>query len=270
VPLRPIILAINMQVHTVTQGLSTSDASGRSGRSAKLLVSVRDATEAGIAVKAGADWIDVKEPSRGALGRSDTATIGEVAARVAGRRPVSAAAGELDDLAPEIVGEMAEISGLQLVKIGLAGVAGSPDWITRWYRVIEQFRDVAIQVAAVAYADWRRAAAPPPETIIAHAVGRCDALLVDTFDKLGPATTDLLAPESLADLVAAAHQAGMLTVLAGRLSGQSLRLAATANPAYVGVRGAVCRGNRTSAIDARLVREARATVLDPHTFREIA
>ena len=40
-----------------------------------LLVSVRDAAEAGNAVAGGAALIDVKEPARGALGRADDAIV---------------------------------------------------------------------------------------------------------------------------------------------------------------------------------------------------
>ncbi len=39
----------------------------------RLLVSVRSAAEAEIALSAGADLIDVKEPSRGSLGAADPA-----------------------------------------------------------------------------------------------------------------------------------------------------------------------------------------------------
>src|SRR5690242_18461623 len=61
----------------------------------KLLVSVRSAAEAQAALTGGASLIDVKEPARGSLGRADAATLTDVLRMVAGRRPVSAALGEL-------------------------------------------------------------------------------------------------------------------------------------------------------------------------------
>jgi len=67
----------------------------------KLLVSVRDAAEARAALVGGADLIDVKEPSRGSLGRAEADTIAAVAHAVGGRTPVSAALGELRDWADE-------------------------------------------------------------------------------------------------------------------------------------------------------------------------
>ena len=64
---------------------------------AGLLVSVRSVAEAEIALAGGAAIIDVKEPSRGALGRADDTIIADIVRSVAGRAPVSAALGELID-----------------------------------------------------------------------------------------------------------------------------------------------------------------------------
>src|SRR5215468_9568595 len=87
-----------------------------------LLISVRDAAEAEAALRGGADVIDVKEPRRGSLGRADAATIAAVVACVAGRRPVSAALGELVEPGSEAVPG----PGLSFVKWGLAGTASLP------------------------------------------------------------------------------------------------------------------------------------------------
>src|SRR6516162_9005987 len=92
-------------------------------RTPRLLVSVRNATEAEAALAGGAHLIDVKEPARGPLGRADEATIAAVVRRVAGRRPVSAAMGEL---APN-AGPGAP-PGLAYVKWGLAGRACNAGW----------------------------------------------------------------------------------------------------------------------------------------------
>ena len=52
----------------------------------RLLVSVRSAAEAEAALSGGASVIDVKEPTRGALGRADDAVIADVVRSPAGRR----------------------------------------------------------------------------------------------------------------------------------------------------------------------------------------
>src|SRR4051812_30438336 len=81
-----------------------------------LLVSVRSAAEAEAALAGGADLIDVKEPARGPLGRADDAVIDAVVASVAGRRPVSAALGELAERGGPLP------AGCRYVKWGLAGL----------------------------------------------------------------------------------------------------------------------------------------------------
>ena len=50
----------------------------------RLLVSVRSAAEAEAALTGGASVIDVKEPTRGALGRADDGVIADVIGAVAG------------------------------------------------------------------------------------------------------------------------------------------------------------------------------------------
>src|SRR5262245_65855688 len=96
-----------------------------------LLVSVRSAAEAEVALAGGATLIDVKEPARGSLGRADDMTIAAVLHVVAGRRPVSAALGELVDKS-----SLPRCSGLAFVEWGLAGAArldwrGDVEWPLR-------------------------------------------------------------------------------------------------------------------------------------------
>ena len=64
------------------------------------LASVRDAAEAEIALLAGADIIDLKDPAQGALGAVDLETTqARSCARSSGRVPVSATIGDLPDAA---------------------------------------------------------------------------------------------------------------------------------------------------------------------------
>src|SRR5689334_6343190 len=133
---------------------------------AELLVSVRTPHEAEVAQAAGASIIDVKEPARGSLGRADDDTIAAVIAEVGGSRPVSAAMGEL--LEERCC--FAE-PGLSFLKWGLAGCHGSTSWQTKLRDRISQARQInpSCEAVVVAYADWRRASAPPPEEVCAFA-----------------------------------------------------------------------------------------------------
>ena len=231
----------------------------------RLLVSVRSAAEATIAAEAGAAIIDVKEPQRGSLGAADGETIDQIAAAIGGRVPLSVALGELEG--PE--GRPVWQSRVQFAKLGLAGCARLPDWQSRWKKVIDELPGGTKPVAVV-YADWPAAAAPEPEEVLRAALTfGCCAVLIDTFDKCGPALFDWLPPARLRPFVAKVRERGMLVVLAGSLDERSLRQALTLDADFVAVRGAACRDGRRSEIDpsrvrrlVRLCRDRRESFVD--------
>lgn len=225
----------------------------------RLLVSVRSVVEAREALEAGVDLIDLKEPARGSLGPVDAQTIADVVAAIGGRAPLSAAAGELRDIDNAEPGATCSLQhlpdGIAYAKLGLAGCAGWADWPRRWAQWIERLPETVAPVAVV-YADWREAAAPAPEEILTHAAALgCRAVLIDTA---GKSHGDLLHHFPRAELrrfAAEIRGAGLLSVLAGSLSWESLASVLDLQPDYVAVRGAVCCGDRTGALDARRVRQ---------------
>ena len=68
-----------------------------------MLASVRTLDEALLALRLGADLIDLKEPSRGALGALDHAAVRVMVRAVGGRRALSATIGDIPEMEP---GEM--------------------------------------------------------------------------------------------------------------------------------------------------------------------
>src|SRR5262245_1743855 len=94
---------------------------------AGLLVSVRSVAEAMVALGAGVDLLDVKEPSRGALGRADWHVIADVARCAAAReRGAGRAArrGRLQWLARRSCLRQTRSGGLRLLE-RLAAALGS-------------------------------------------------------------------------------------------------------------------------------------------------
>ena len=212
-----------------------------------LLVSVRSAVEAEIALAGGAALIDVKEPARGALGRADDAVIAAVVQAVAGRRPVSAALGELADCEPA-----PHVSGLSFVKWGLAGSARL-DWRSR---LAERLRQPEPRTVIVAYADWQCAAAPPVEEIVGFACDRPDnVLLLDTSCKDAarlslrrrPTLLDWLTAEEVFAICRRCRAAGVRVALAGSLGPGEIETLLPAAPDWFAVRGAVCEENERGA-----------------------
>jgi uncharacterized protein (UPF0264 family) len=218
----------------------------------KLLISVRSAAEARVACACGADLIDVKEPARGALGAADRVTIDEVLGEVSGRRPVSVALGELPAAA---VLEKSFADRVRYAKFGLAGCRSLPDWVKRWELAIASLPERVTPVAVV-YADWQIADAPGPAEVVAHAARLgCGAVLVDTFEKSRGTLLAHLGIRDLGRFIARLRSAGLVSVVAGGLRYADVGHVAALEPDYVGVRGAACVGDRTGALDGRLVRQ---------------
>jgi len=227
----------------------------------RLLVSVRNVAEADAAINGGADVIDVKEPDNGPMGMASPKVIQQIAAHTAGRRPVSAALGELIDSA-----DLSCLSGtgepVQYVKIALA--RAPKDWRTQ---LAHQFEKAGpAQPVAVAYADYGQAAAPPIDDVLAWA---CQpdcypepaAFLIDTAMKDGSGLFDHLDEQSLCHYMDRARQAGLLVALAGALEGATFLQAVELGPDIVAVRGAACRGNnRKSTVDTDRVRDLVAVI----------
>lgn len=234
----------------------------------ELLVSVRSVTEAEAALAGGANLIDVKEPSRGSLGRAPADTIGAVVAFINQRNPVSAALGELLE-------EPAPIEGLGLAyaKWGLAGCGACPDWRRRLEQAAQQLSWAArgCQAVAVAYVDGQAAKSPPVEEVIDFACERrWGAVLLDTWEKNGRSLLDWLPQAVIRDLCRRCRSAGVRIALAGSLRLEDVPGVLRANPDFVAVRGAVCRGgNRRGSIDAGLVRQIADVLLASRPVPEI-
>src|SRR5262245_25237880 len=179
-----------------------------------LLVSVRSAAEAETALAGGAGLIDIKEPQRGSLGAAEPAVWDEVQRTIAGRRPVSAALGELTDLHTD---NLTHAAGLSFAKLGLAGCAQFADWGIRWTRAMELL-PAGVRPVAAAYADWRSARSPAATELLPLAARlHSPYLLLDTFDKSAGKLLDHIGIDELAALTEQAARHQIRLVLAGSL-----------------------------------------------------
>jgi (5-formylfuran-3-yl)methyl phosphate synthase len=224
-----------------------------------LLVSVRSAAEGVAALTGGAGLIDVKEPARGSLGCADAETVAAVLRAVAGRRPLSAALGELS--------EKRNVSfPLAFAKWGLAGCCGRPDWPEELEGAAELL-PAGCRPVAVAYADWQRAGSPPPQEVCAFArARRWGAFLIDTWAKDGTTLLNWLSLDNLREMIGSCRAAGVPIALAGSLGVDQLRQLRTLQPDWFAVRGAACQdGSRTHAIDAGRVRQLVELLREPVT-----
>ena len=229
----------------------------------RLLVSVRDAHEAQIAVDSGADLIDLKEPERGPLGAVDPFVAEECLRMVDGRAPVSLALGELLEFGSTDARQMP--LGAAFAKLGLAGCAEHADWQVLWAAARSQFA-ADTDAVAVIYADWQAAAAPSPEEVLeaiadseragvnGYVCRPCRVVLVDTFDKSAGGLLDHWSIDDLSKFARRVRQTEMLLVLAGSLDHKAIKALLSLEPDYVGVRRAACVGGRNGRLDASQVR----------------
>lgn len=250
----------------------------------KLLISVRDAQEARQVLAHDIGILDVKEPDRGALGRSDPESLQVIGSlnesapkreRTNGnsmRVPRSFAAGELSewmaDSCPLTADTLLSYYGnqvlgyYQFVKVGLAGLKSNSHWKTIWRTFFESLPEHASPVA-VAYFDYRQCNSLSPDQMIDFASerSRCKTVLFDTYDKSANLFRHCT-PGELGRWVEATQSAGMKVVIAGSVDRVCLGEVLDAAPDYVGVRGAVCRGQRTGRIDESLLVSFLDEVLD--------
>lgn len=224
----------------------------------QLLVSVRTAEEARDACAGGADVIDAKEPSAGALGAVSIDAFRSIIGAVAGSRMVTAALGDAGDaVAVESAACQFAAAGAALVKIGFAQVT-SPHrvaaLIAAAVRGVRAGSD-RTGVVAVAYADHVQAASVDPDTLLDAAIASgAMGVLLDTADKTGSGVCALLPSSTLAQWASRAHASGRLVAMAGRLTDADLPLLRDAGADVAGVRGAACDGGRGGRISRERVR----------------
>jgi (5-formylfuran-3-yl)methyl phosphate synthase len=228
----------------------------KTGPAARLLVSVTSAAEAELALGAGADIVDLKDPASGVLGALPPAIVRAAVERVGGRVPVSATAGDLP-MQPAIVAAAAErvaALGVDFVKIGLFGGGDPGACLAALAAVAARGR----RLVAVLFADAR-----PDFALIERAREHGLAgVMLDTMDKSGGSLRVHLDDRDIADFVTRARKAGLISGLAGSLRVSDVVPLAAFAPDYLGFRGALCRRGRTTALDPQRVRAVRSALQD--------
>ena len=221
----------------------------------KFLASVTGPREAETVLAGGADLVDLKDPAKGALGAVSPAILAETIASVAGRRPVSAVAGDLP-MEPVVVRAAVEARlAADYVKVGLFP-APRPARLA----VIEALASFAAPTGLIAvfFADGD----PDFDLLPALAEAGFAGAMIDTMGKGSGRLLSYLSVERLAFFVRTARDLGLMTGLAGSLEPPDVPRLKVLSPDYLGFRGALTAGARDAAIDLDKVRAIRA-LIDP-------
>ena len=209
-----------------------------------MLASVRTLDEALFALEAGADFIDLKEPSQGALGALDHAAVRVCVQAIGGRRPLSATIGDLPSMDPqEMTGavERMAVTGVDYIKIGFFAHPKAFDCARALETLARKTRLVAVMFADEPY-----------DLALVEALAEAGfaGAMLDTAHKTGKSLRDWREDRELQQFVNHASTYGLLTGLAGSLRREDVAPALAIGPDYLGFRGALCRnGDRVQILD---------------------
>ena len=210
-----------------------------------------------LAIERGADVLDFKDPTQGALGAWNSDDLDAAIVLVAGRKTTSATVGDLP-MMPEMlsaaVRRTAE-SGVDFVKVGFFPQEGEPqEGKETWGPCLKALALEAARgarIVAVMFADK----APDFAAIETFAASGLAGVMLDTADKKAGGLRRHLGDRPLADFVARSRQHKLFCGLAGSLTKDDVLPLLALSPDYLGFRGALCGAHgRTGRLDGGALR----------------
>lgn len=219
--------------------------------------------EAKATMAGGADILDVKNPKEGSLGANFPWVIKSVVDLADSKVPVSVAIGDFDYKpgTASLAALGAASSGANYIKLGLLGVKTPEQAEDMLEKVVKSVKDFnpETKLVAAAYADYDRAGSISPMDVVPVAA-KCgaDVVMVDTAVKDGKNAFEFMDQEELTKFVKAGQDLGMEVALAGNLGFDHLDVLKQISPDIIGIRGAVCGGDRNTQIKEELVRQLKA------------
>ena len=224
----------------------------------RLLVSVRSVEEAHAAVRGGADIVDAKEPSAGALAPVPVPVLAAIAQATPPHVPLSAALGDIAT-PREVVAAIASLPiaarrGEVYVKFAPTDDRSRAPEIVRAAVTAAGRHPARPSIVVAAYVDrFHDRWSDLTELARASADAGARGVLLDTAVKDGWTLFDWCSAETLAEFTGLAHARGLLVALAGSVSATELPVLAATGADIVGVRGAVCSNGRAGQLDGPLV-----------------
>lgn len=217
-----------------------------------MLASVNSLQEAQLALDAEVDIIDLKQPSKGALGALEIDLIKTIVTAINGVCPISATIGDLPmqpDSVFKAVDDMVN-TGVDYVKIGFFP---DGDWLATLQKLhshADLWQQQRTGLIAVLFADTQ-----PDLTILSTLKNSgFKGVMLDTMDKQKGSLTQVMAPVTITQFVNFTRQHQLLCGLAGSLKADDIAKLMPLNPDYLGFRGALCnQHNRTAQLSQSAV-----------------
>ena len=218
-----------------------------------MLASVTGPEEAAVALDGGADVIDLKDPAQGGLGAVPPALVRETVTAVAGRRQVSAVAGNVPLLPDRVLPAVAALAdaGVGWVKLGLFPGGDLAATLRALVPMAKRVR-----LVGVLFADHE----PDFSAVAALASAGFAGAMLDTQAKGAGRLLSHCDLPALARFVALCRAHDLMSGLAGRLEPPDVPRLLVLQPGLLGFRGALCAQDRAGPIDAAHVRLIRALI----------
>jgi dihydroneopterin aldolase len=217
----------------------------------QLLISVKNVEEAMLALDAGADIVDLKDPNIGALGALDLHEASQIVKAINGRRLLSATVGEDHTSVSELIGDINSYAKLSVDIIKI--VASKLFYDPNFFAEISKLTNAGVKIVAVFFAD-----------------GNMDLTLLERLQNMGfygamldtkNKQFDLLAlqtNEALHQFIQLCNKYHLKSGLAGSLKPQYIDKLIEFNSIYIGFRGGVCENSmRQSALSLSKVIEIK-------------
>ena len=216
-----------------------------------LLASVRTVQEAEVALRSGADVIDLKDPRAGALGALSLPVIEAIVAcvRVLSDAPISATIGDLPaDAIEEVTRRVLRTaaSGVDFVKVGIAPGAHAGATLEALAALPARVVPLFLADHGIDFALIERACA-----------AGFPFVMVDTADKRRGSLFDCVAFARLQRMVEIVRAGGARAGIAGSLRVEHVPFVHELAPAIAGFRGALCDEDRTGTLAGEKVRALR-------------
>ena len=218
----------------------------------RFLASVTGADEAQIALAHGADIIDLKDVSKGALAALPPAEVRAAVCAVGGRRPVSAVAGDVDAGGEDAAVSVAAMAGtgVDYVKLGLA--PGAADGVRALASLARRTKLVGVMFADI----------PIDHTLVPR-LAECGfaGVMLDTSRKGQGGLLTHMDVGTLHAFIGRCRELGLTVGLAGSLEPPDIPRLLLLAPDFLGFRTALCAGmDRSGPLDPAAIRLVRDLV----------
>ncbi len=242
----------------------------------KFLVSVVNEKEARMAVKGGADIIDVKNPAEGSLGANFPWIVRNVRKAVPKKIEVSATIGDFPNLpgTAALASLGAASCGVDYVKVGLFGTKNEKEAVALASAVVRAVKTYNFnnhkktKIVIAGYADFKKIGSVNPFLLpkIASKVG-ADFVMIDTAIKNGSNLFGFFSLPELKKFVDQAHKKNLGAAFGGSLKKEDVKKLFLTGVDVAGFRTAVCAGgNRLDEISMKRVSELKQQFLSSETI----